>query len=176
MRTFISVDLPEEIRKEVKKIQDNLPEFNGKKAELENLHLTLKFLGEISDDKVEEVKEKLRKIQIEKFPATIDRIGVFSDKFVKIIWLHIDGFEKLQKEIDNKLKGLFPSEKRFMSHLTIARVKSIKDKKEFLVKLKRIKIPKMKFIIDNFKLKKSTLTSEAPIYEDIEIYDLEKYK
>ena len=172
MRTFIAIDLPEEIKKEVKKIQDNLPEFSGKKAELENLHLTLKFLGEIDDDKVEEVKEKLGKIKLEKFPAIIDRIGVFSDKFVKIIWLHMDGFEKLQKEIDSKLKGLFEPEKRFMSHLTIARVKSIKDKKEFLEKLKRIKIPTMKFIVSNFKLKKSTLTPQAPIYEDIEIYAL----
>ena len=174
MRTFISIDLPEEVKKEVKKIQDKLPEFDGKKAELENLHLTLKFLGEIDDDKVEEVKERLNKIKFGKFPVAMDRIGVFSDNFVKIIWLHLNGCNELQKEIDKRLKGLFEPEKRFMSHLTIARVKSVKNKKEFLEKLKRIKIPTMKFIIDKFKLKKSILNPEAPIYEDIEVYDLGK--
>ena len=47
MRVFISINISEEIRKEIKKIQDFLPEFFGKKTELENLHLTLKFLGNI---------------------------------------------------------------------------------------------------------------------------------
>ena len=43
IRTFVSIDLPEDIQKEVKKIQDILPEFEGKKTEPKNLHLTLKF-------------------------------------------------------------------------------------------------------------------------------------
>ncbi len=45
MRCFISIDLPEKIIQEIKKIQEELPEFIGKKTETENLHLTLKFLG-----------------------------------------------------------------------------------------------------------------------------------
>ena len=47
MRTFIAVDIPENVKEEIIKIQDKLPEFVGKLTELENLHLTLKFLGEI---------------------------------------------------------------------------------------------------------------------------------
>ncbi len=59
-----------------------------------------------------------------------------------------------------------------MGHLTIARVKNAGNKKEFLEKLKRIKIPKIKFVVDNFKLKSSVLKSEGPVYEDIEVYNL----
>ena len=56
--------MSEEIKKEIKKIQDLLPEFSGKKTELQNLHLTLKFLGEIKEKDVEGIKEKLREIKI----------------------------------------------------------------------------------------------------------------
>jgi len=167
MRVFIAIDLPENVKKEIKKIQDKLPEFKGKKTEEENLHLTLKFLGEVEEDKVKEVKRRLGEIKIKKFEAGLENLGVFNPSFIKIVWLHLAGCERLQEEIDDKLKGLFKKEKRFMSHLTIARVKNVANKKEFLEKLREIKIPGIRFLVDNFKLKKSTLTAEKPIYEDL---------
>jgi len=172
MRTFISIEIPEEIKKQIKKIQDKLPEFYGKKTKLENLHLTLKFLGEVSEERVKEIEEKLREIKFSKFETEIDSIGVFSEKFVRIIWLHLTGCKNLQSEIDERLKNLFEKEKRFMSHLTIARVKDIKNKEKFLEKLNEIKIPKIKFVVEDFKLKKSTLTKQGPVYNDIENYSL----
>ena len=66
MRVFISLNIPKEIKKEIKKIQNKLPEFNGKITEENNLHLTLKFLGEISEQRVEEIRKKLRKINFRK--------------------------------------------------------------------------------------------------------------
>ncbi len=171
MRTFISIDIPEEIKKEIMKIQDKLPEFRGKKTETENLHLTLKFLGEIGEEELEKVKEKLREIKFNQFETEIDSMSVFSEKFIRIIWLHLSNGDELQKEIDEKLKDLFEKEKRFMNHLTIARVKNVKDKKIFLGKLKEIKIPKMKFVVDSFRLKKSVLEKQGPKYEIIEEYN-----
>ena len=173
MRIFVSIDIPEEIKSDVIKIQENLPEFFGKKTAKENLHLTLKFLGEINEKKVEEVKKKLRKIKFDKFESKIDCVGVFDEKFIRIIWLHMSDCDELQKEIDEKLKDLFDKEKRFMSHLTIARVKSIKDKKKFLEELKKIEISKIKFKVENFYLMKSKLTSEGPRYEILKEYVLD---
>lgn len=172
MRVFISINIPEEIRKEIKKIQDLLPEFFGKKTELQNLHLTLKFLGEIEEQVVGEVKEKLREIKIEKFKTEIDEIGVFSEDFIRIVWLHMEDCDNLQKQIDNVLTDLFEKERRFMSHLTIARIKKLKDKKGFLQDLKKIKIEKIKFKVDKFYLMKSELTAEGPRYSVLEEYNL----
>lgn len=172
MRTFISINISEEIRKEIKKIQDFLPEFSGKKTELENLHLTLKFLGEINIEKLEEVKERLREIKIEKFKTEIDEIGIFSPNFIRIVWLHMKDCNNLQKQIDNALINLFEPEKRFMGHLTIARIKKLKDKKEFLQELKKIKFGKIKFKVDKFYLMKSELTAEGPRYSVLEEYNL----
>lgn len=172
MRAFISIDIAKEVKEEIKKIQDTLPDFIGKKTEFENLHLTLKFLGEINENKVMEVKKRLRDVKIPAFEGEIDDIGIFSESFIRIVWLHLRGAEELQKEIDDVLKGLFEKERRFMSHMTIARVKKIKDKEEFLEKIRKIKIPKIKFEIRGFKLKKSELFPQGPKYTILEEYSL----
>jgi len=172
VRTFISIDLPENIKKEIQRIQDLLPDFVGKKTEQENLHLTLKFLGEIDNEKVEEIKKRLKLVKIKAFEAEVDNLGVFSEKFVRIVWIHLKGAEKLQEEVDKALKEIFDKEERFMSHITIARVKSIKNKMDFLSKLKEIKIPKLKFKVDSFQFKKSELFPQGPRYEVIEGYNL----
>jgi len=80
--------------------------------------------------------------------------------------------DELQEKIDEKLKNLFEKEKRFMGHLTIARVKKIENKKEFNEDLKKIKIPQIKFSVKKFNLKKSKLGRKGPIYEDIKVYYL----
>ncbi|MBU0894550.1 MAG: RNA 2',3'-cyclic phosphodiesterase [Nanoarchaeota archaeon] len=173
IRCFISIDVPEKIQKEIKKIQNSLPEFVGKTTELENLHLTLKFLGEISKEKVEGVKTRLSKIKFNNFEVELNNLGVFSENFIRIVWLNLKGAEKFQKEIDFVLEGLFEFEKRFMGHLTIARIKNIKDKKQFLSDLKKIKIPRIKFSVNCFKLKSSMLRNKGPVYEAIGKYNLE---
>ncbi len=171
MRTFISIDIPKEIQEKIGKIQDSLPEFIGKKIELENLHLTLKFLGEVDKKILSKVKGKLKEIKFRKFEVKVDSIGVFSEEFVRIVWLRLCGIEKLQSEVDNALNELFEKEKRFMSHLTIARVKQVKNKKNFLSELNEIKFDKLKFVVENFKLKRSVLYEKGPSYEDIFIYN-----
>jgi RNA 2',3'-cyclic 3'-phosphodiesterase len=172
MRTFIAIDLPEEIKKEIVKIQKQIPDFKGKLTEFENLHLTLKFLGEVNDEELKKIREALNKIKIDSFEAEINFIGIFSEQFIRIVWLGISNCGRLQEQIDEALKEMFRKEDRFMGHLTIARVKSVKNKKEFLKELKQMKIPKMNFKVKDFYLKKSVLTEEKPAYENIEIYNL----
>jgi 2'-5' RNA ligase len=172
MRTFISIKLPTKILMEVKEIQEKLPEFIGNKTELKNLHLTLKFLGEISFEKSEEIKERLKKINFNKFEAEICEIGFFDKYNHGIIWLGLNNCEAFQKEIDRALSELYEGEKRFMAHLTIARVKKIKDKKKFLGNLKGINIPKMFFIVDKFYFIESKLKKEGPEYALLEEFGL----
>lgn len=171
-RIFISIDIPEEVKEQIRKIQISLPEFFGKKTEPENLHLTLKFLGEINEQEIEKIKNKLREIKFNEFEVEVNGIGVFSEKFVRIVWLHVKNCDELQKVIDNKLKDLFKEEKRFMSHLTIARVKRIEDGEEFLKNLDKVKIPKIKFKVKSFELRKSILTKQKSVYETLESYEL----
>jgi len=171
MRTFISIDIPDNTRKELRKIIDSLPEFLGKKTELENLHLTLKFLGEISEETYKEVKKRLELVKFNSFVGEIDSVGFFAPNYIRILWLHIKGAEELQKEIDSCLNGLFKPEKIFMSHLTIARVKGVKDKKKFIEEINKMKISPINFKVDSFKFRKSTLRPQGPLYETLEEYN-----
>lgn len=171
MRAFVSMEIPEAIKAEIEKIQHQLPEFNGKLTERNNLHLTLKFLGEISPMLVDNVKSKLSSIKFTTLNLKIKDIGTFSYQGMPgIVWLKIEGAEGLQKKIDAALADLFPKEERFMSHLTIARIKLVSYSDNFKQKIEKIKYPLLNFETKSFSLKKSTLTKNGPIYETIKEY------
>ena len=170
MRCFISINFQERTKKRIIEIQNKLPNFFGKKIKNQNLHLTLKFLGEVNKEKIKEVIRRLNKIKFNRLNAKIDSVGVFSEKSIRIIWLHVNGFYELQKIIDDSLKDLFEKENRFMSHLTIARVKNVKNKKLFLYKLNEMNIPNLEFKVNKFYLMSSKLSSRGPKYSIIKIF------
>ena len=173
MRVFVAIKFPTKILIEIKKIQEKLPEFSGKKTELVNLHLTLKFLGELNSEEIEKIRLNLGEIKSIKFESEINEIGFFDKGERGIVWLNVTNCENLQKEIDNSLLKFVEKEKRFMGHLTIARTKNISNKKKFLEELRKIKFPKMFFIIENFYLMESVLKREGPEYKVIEEYKLQ---
>jgi len=166
-----AIDYIEELDLQIKK--KNL--FTGKFTEPENLHLTLKFLGEIEEGKLSEVKKKLKEIKLREFEASLGEVGVFINKYNSILWIKLQGKEiwELQEMIDKKLGDSFSKEERFMSHITIARMKKIFSKTEFLDYVKNIKTKKIKFKVKDFILKKSELKPEGPVYENIEKFGLE---
>jgi len=176
IRCFIAIDFPDEVIKEVARVQEEVSKmkFTGKMTEIENLHLTLKFLGEIDADKVEEVKKKLSEVKFKEFEGKLGSVGTFSILGnPRIIWIKVGGNEiwELQKEIDLKMKELgFKMEERFMSHLTIARLKYIEDKKSFIEHIKKVGVKEIKFKVREFKLKKSDLQLLGPVYTDINTY------
>ena len=172
MRCFIGIDLPVVAIKEIHNIQRKLkPFFTGRLTSSENLHLTLKFLGEIEDSVINDVKKRLSFIKHPPFKLTLKDIGVFSQKFIKIIWVKVSEVP-LQLLIDNCLNEIFELENRFMGHITIARVKSLADKSSFLQLINKTRVNEISFMIRDFYLKESILTKERPIYKDIDRYKL----
>lgn len=178
-RCFIAIELPRQAADCIEEIQKLLKKknfFAGKFTEPENLHLTLKFLGEIEESKIEEVKKKLREIKLPCPEASLAELGTFINKYNSILWIKLNGKEiwNLQNIIDDKLAEIgFAREERFMSHITLARMKKIYSKNEFLEYIKNIKVKKIKFIVKDFVLKKSELKEEGPVYSNIEKYCLE---
>lgn len=178
MRTFISIHLPEHVKKEIVNIQKRLPAFEGCLTDPENMHLTLKFLGEVDEKILIEAKRRLREIDFNDFTVEAKSIGIFDNskswKFQGkiIVWIYLTNCGGLQRAIDRELEGIFPKEKRFMSHLTIARIKRLKNKKRFLEGLIKMKIPLLKFKVKGFYLEKSELSSGGPIYTVLKSYTL----
>ncbi len=138
----------------------------------ENLHLTLKFFGEIYDNRINEIKEKLKNFKFEKIKCHLEKIGFFpSDSYVRVIWISLEPQEKIRELAKQINESLDSKNMKFESHITLARVKKIKNKKEFLERLKKVKIEQIEMIIDSFSLKKSTLTKEGPVYETIKKFN-----
>jgi len=180
-RGFIAVDIDSfpkilEFEKELVETRANI-----KLVEPENVHITLKFLGETDEDLIDTIDVVIKNaVQgINKFNIILEGAGVFPNKkYIKIIWLGIKQGEKLvgiAKNIDEELSKMgFKKEKRnFSAHLTIARVRSAKN----IEKLLRIieKYTDFKFAeinVDSIKLKKSVLTQKGPIYTNLKVIRL----
>jgi len=175
-RCFICLEISREAIIEIEEIQKFIKKkklFYGKFTEPETLHLTLKFLGEIEEGKVEELKKELTKIKLRKFKVSLGELGMFNDR---ILWIKLNGKEiwELQKQIDNLLESLgFVKEERFMSHITIARIKKVLDRNIFLEYIKNLKHREVGFEACEFIFKKSELKPEGPVYGDIGKYCLE---
>ncbi len=182
MRLFVAVDMSEEIRERLNELCQLVGKFRGvKPVEKENLHITLMFLGEVPDRRVEVVKEKLREVKTAPFKLHLKGVGFFpSAGQVRVIWVGVEeGKEEISKLADlvgNLMKKLgFKRDKEFVAHATIARVKKIaaEDKRRLLQALEPYMNEDFGWMdVKEFKLKKSTLTSSGPIYEDLEIYEL----
>ncbi len=178
MRCFISIPLPEDIKEILIQTQKRL--FGHAKVRWiakKNLHLTIKFLGEITEKDIKEIKERLSKIKFESIKTKLNALGTFPDlSYIRVIWVNLTPEEriiKLQQKIDQELLYKFPQEQRFSTHITLGRVKFIKKKKDFIKQLKETKIPDKEFTINEFQLMKSTLTKDGPIYNVIETFKTE---
>jgi 2'-5' RNA ligase len=80
--------------------------------------------------------------------------------------------EKLQKEIDKALEGLFEKEKKFMSHLTIVRARKIGNKDKFLDELSKIKVKNTGFAVSKFLLMQSKLNPTGSVYSVLKEFSL----
>lgn len=176
MRCFIAIDLPEGIKDYISQIQSSLPEADMKLVEKHNLHLTLAFLGEIDSFHVERCKQLLSQFKFQKFNASLGNIGFFpSESYIRVVWISLEPQETVKNiffQIYDKLRNEFNFDRRFESHITLARVKFIHDKEKFIKQLLSLDVQRKEFMVDSFALKKSTLTQKGPVYEDIEAFQL----
>ncbi len=181
MRLFISIELPKEIRDYLEELKSTLRRLPAKIKWVakKNLHITLKFLGEVEDKKIEILKKRLENIKTNPFEIELSRIGFFpSSNYIRVIWVGVipeENVIRLQRMIDGELIDMFPGEQRFEAHITIGRVKFIKDREKFVKELSDVRIKNIKFRVNNFKLMKSTLRREGPIYEEIASFELKNF-
>lgn len=174
MRCFVAVDLDPQLRQGVEKLQAELRNLDTKLIEPWNLHFTLKFLGEVDEVAVNSVNALLKDTaRLNPITVKLEGVGVFpNEKFVRVIWIGASQLDDLQKEINETLSPLFQKENP-SPHLTIARVRSQKHLPKIIDFIKVHKNEEIGTMhINELKLKKSTLTPEGPVYEDISVFKL----
>jgi len=186
-RGFIAIEINAtpnilEFEKEIKKTGADV-----KLVEPQNIHITLKFLGDVKENLIDEIeqimKDAVKKIQpftikavkkIQPFTIKLKGTGVFPNQnYVRVVWIGIkEGqvIETIANTIDERLSKLgFKKEKRgFSPHLTIGRVKTAKNKQQLLKVIEKyVDVEFSIQEINSIKLKKSDLTSAGPIYTTI---------
>ena len=174
MRLFIALEF-NELKEYFYSLQDKIRFNTGRFTFPKTFHMTLKFIGEFDENKVEIVKKILEKIKVEQINVKISKAGFFpTEKYIRVVWIGVKPEEdiiKLQNRIDKALEELnFKSEKNFKPHITLARVKVLQEKQEFVEKVKSLVIEEKEIILKNFKLVKSELTPEGPVYEDVAVF------
>lgn len=175
IRSFIAVECNDETTlKNIQMAQSQIKSTGAqlKLVELENIHLTLKFLGDVELPVIEEVSRVIKETIFDSFHLTIEGVGVFPNlRRPRTIWGGItEGVSDLGKifsSLDYQLSGLgFERERRrFNPHLTIARVRTGKSRDELsevLVDLENMFFGRL--LVDRIVLKKSVLTSKGPVY------------
>ena len=172
-RGFIAVDIDVfskllEFEKEIKETGANV-----KLVEPENVHITLKFLGDTDESQIDEIDKIMKDAvkEIDPFNIQLEGAGVFPNQnYIKVIWIGIKQGEPIgliARKIDEPLSKIgFKKEKRgFSPHLTIARVKSAKGKDGILHVIEKYRdVQFVDIRVDSIKLKKSDLTPKGPIY------------
>jgi 2'-5' RNA ligase len=179
-RAFVAIDIDESIRQKLVAAQKQLATAGAdiKLVEPENVHVTMKFLGDVSDNKVAAVADAIRTAVVgtQSFEMKIRGIGAFPNmRYIRVIWAGVaDGRDiviALERNIDRELQKLgFPPERDFVPHLTLARVRTPRRKEQLAETIEGMAKDNTEFgdmRAKSVELKQSQLTSKGPIYSTI---------
>jgi 2'-5' RNA ligase len=178
IRSFLAFDIEnDDVRKRLSSVQTRLVQTGAdvKLVETENIHATMRFLGNVSIGMIEKIFEEMKKTEFKPFNVQIQGVGVFpSLSYPRVVWAGItEGKDQLRDvfiKIEPRLQvlGFAPDPKGFSPHLTIARVRSGRNKTqlaEFVNKNASHKFGTIK--AECLRLKKSALSPKGPIYSTL---------
>jgi 2'-5' RNA ligase len=184
MRTFIALEIPDGIKKEMAKAQEQLKRSGADAgwARPEGIHLTLKFLGEVSEAKIDAIRNALAQAAgaTSKFRLEIAGAGAFpNSKNPRVVWLGVSGdIDKLQalwSSVEDSMAamGFDREERAFSPHLTLARIKYLQPRYSWQKAMDSINdIRLASFEVDHISLMKSELKPSGAVYAEIARVDL----
>lgn len=172
-RLFVGVPLSPEIRQKIAEqllmpLQQSGADLNLITAE--QLHFTLKFLGDVEEGQIGKVTEILRKVAASRQPFLVQvrQVGVFpSLEYMRVIWVGVENGDlpALMKTLDGQLAFIRKNEHDEKPHVTLARVKSKKNKEQlqrFIAQFQNASFGEMP--VTELVLYESTLTMEGARY------------
>jgi len=176
-RLFIAIDLPQNIKQALISFQTMLLHETNIDARLvkpEQLHLTLAFLGECTQEQRATVQSALKTIKQEKFQFCLHECGVFpTPEKPRVVWVDVvnGAVHALAKKVHNAVASVVELEDRdFKAHITVARINSVPNSEKFTQFITRVVVPNECFEVVDFVLYSSELTKEGPIYTQVERY------
>ncbi|MGF7399737.1 RNA 2',3'-cyclic phosphodiesterase [Thermoanaerobacterium thermosaccharolyticum] len=178
MRAFLAVKLSESVINDIKNLQDELKKYTikGRWTNKDNLHITLKFFGEINVEEVNKIREITNNISLsfKSFGIRLNKIGCFEGKDnIRVLWVNVVDDKNLMAlhdalETELSKAGYRKDDKKFKTHITIARditlIKSIEEINSIY------KLNSDYFMISNIYLMESKLENNKRVY--VPIFDV----
>jgi 2'-5' RNA ligase len=177
VRCFIAIAVPDDIKTRVSHLQEQLKELpiDCKFVEYESMHLTLSFLGEVDEKKIEEIKENIDNICKKFFKIEVRVCGlktIPSESYMRVIALDVFDNKGDLIQLANEIKNTVGGDVK-PPHLTICRVKNVRNKNEVISKLNVWRgFDAGSFLIAKIVLMKSELSREGPTYEVLHASEL----
>lgn len=185
MRLFVSVDLPDDLAEPVADLQAEFAEASGLNfTDPEQAHLTLKFLGNVEENRVPTLSRELRsavdEAGVSPFTVRFDGLGVFPDlDYISVVWFGTEAggeeLRRLHETIEERTTAMgFEAESHdFTPHVTLARMAHAGGKElvQDVVREREPTIGEMR--VDEVRLTESTTTADGPEYSTVERFPLE---
>ena len=174
-RAFLSIDIDDELLLDrITRVQSHLDvrDTHVKLVERENVHFTLRFLGDTSVNKIEKIRDSLSSISLS--PFEIQTSGVWSFPRItrpSVVWVGVtmngEKMIDLKKRIDEGLRELgYGQDRKFTPHATIARIKSVQNRRPLIEAIENKSDEEIGLMtVESYCMTKSTLTPKGPIYE-----------
>ena len=168
MRLFIAIDLPKKVKDELAIISFGLPQ--ARWVPPEQIHLTLRFIGEVDGALFQDLKSCLESVNGSSFPLTLNGLGCFPPRRdPQVLWVGIEKsveLLKLRKKVDSCLYklGIAPEQRKFSPHITLARTRKtpLSRVTHFLSNHALFRLPE--FTVSNFHLYSSILTPKGALH------------
>ncbi len=175
MRTFIAIELPQELTSQIDQLQTVLRKTSADVSWVkpQNVHITLKFLGEVREEKIEEVYQATEQSvkELRKFQVNLQGLGGFPNmKRPRVIWIGVEKGKEVLAQVYPKVEeeffriGFAKENRDFTPHLTIGRVKSPKNLERLAVEINQTKFQTEEFEIKDVVVMKSTLLPTGAVY------------
>ena len=177
MRLFVAIALPEDLRSRLSDLCAGLP--GARWVAPQNLHLTLRFIGEVDGHEAEEIDAALSGIASQRFALSLSGVGQFGDRRnLRAVWVGVERNElllRLQAKVEQALQraGLPPEKRKFKPHITLARFKSHPGTRleGYFAEHAVFRAPP--FEVASFTLFSSYLAQEGAIYTAEAVYPLD---
>ncbi|GAB4394041.1 MAG: RNA 2',3'-cyclic phosphodiesterase [Kiloniellaceae bacterium] len=177
MRLFVALSLPDDLRDRLSGLSCGLP--GARWVAPENLHLTLRFIGEVDGDEAEDIDAALSGVRCARFPLTLAGVGEFGDdRRLRSVWVGVEAnetLERLQSKVEQAVQraGQPPEKRKFKPHVTLARFKSHPGSRLQDYFTQRSMFRAQPFEVTAFTLYSSYLSHEGAIYSPEAVYPLE---
>ncbi len=176
IRLFAAIELPGELRRRLAAMAGGVP--SARWVAEDNLHLTLRFIGEVSEDRLDDITHALALVPGAPFGMTLSGVGHFeSRRRVRVLWAGVEPnkeLDALQGRVEHALvrAGLEPERRKFSAHITLARLKGVAPAKatDWLSSGEGFYAPPIR--VDKFTLLSSFLSQSGAIYSTVAEFNL----